>query len=140
MESVGKQTTSSESDRSGGASLKGPSQPVSSDAIPALERAYEMLPDRSDVAYNLLLGYARSGKRQEATTLVSNLEARDADEGTLQRSREVLFQLDFQAAGRMAKEKRYGEAKELFAKIAAGSTDPGMKERAEQALGALGGS
>ena len=38
----------------------------SPDAVATLEKAYEMLPGRGDVAYNLLLGYARAGKRQQA--------------------------------------------------------------------------
>ena len=47
------------------------------------EKAYEMLPGRGDVAYNLLLGYARAGKRQEAIDLVATAEARGVSEERL---------------------------------------------------------
>ena len=101
----------------------------SAEAIPALERSYELLPDRSDVAYNLLLGYARSGKRDEATQLVEGLPARGADEETLARCREVLYQLDYQAAIGAIRDKQFDEAIELLERVKE-SSNPQMRQQA----------
>jgi Flp pilus assembly protein TadD len=106
----------------------------SPDALPALERAYEMLPGRSDVAYNLMLGYARAGKRKEAAELVETMEARGADEETWRRSREILFQLDFQYAGALAREQRFDDAVALYARIQAAAGDAGLRQRATESL------
>jgi tetratricopeptide (TPR) repeat protein len=104
------------------------------EAVPILERAYEMLPDRSDVAHNLLLGYARAGNREEATGLVETMAARDADAATLAASRQVLHQLDFQYAGALARERRFDDAVAIFARVQAGADDPGLRQRAAESL------
>lgn len=106
----------------------------SPEALPALERAYEMLPGRSDVAYNLMLGYARAGSRDQAAELVETMEARDADAETLRRSREILYQLDFQHAGQLAREQSFDDAVALYARIQGAAADPGLRQRAAESL------
>jgi tetratricopeptide (TPR) repeat protein len=102
----------------------------SPDAVATLERAYEMLPGRGDVAYNLLLGYARAGKRQEAIDLVATAEARGVPEERLAPARQTLLQLDFQYAVALAREKKYDEAVPLLEKVAAEAGDAGMRQQA----------
>ncbi len=82
----------------------------SPDAVQTLEKAYDMLPGRGDVAYNLLLAYARAGKRQEAIGLVATAEARGVSEEQLAPARQTLLQLDFQYAVALAREKVAGES------------------------------
>jgi tetratricopeptide (TPR) repeat protein len=106
----------------------------SPDAVPTLERAYEMLPGRGDVAYNLLLGYARAGKRQEAIDLVATAEARGATEEQLAPARQTLLQLDFQYAVALARDKKLDEAATLLEKVVAESADAGMKKQAADFL------
>lgn len=106
-------------------------------AVPALEKGYEMLPDRSDVAYNLLLGYARAGEREEAWSLIATLEARGGDDRTVAQAREVAYQLDFQAAGALAREKRYDDSVGLFSRVAAESSNAEMQQRAASAISGI---
>jgi tetratricopeptide (TPR) repeat protein len=107
------------------------------DAVATLEKAYEMLPGRGDVAYNLLLGYARAGKRQEAIDLVATAEARGVSEERLAPARQTLLQLDFQYAVALVREKRYAEAAELLERIEAEASDAGMREQAGKLLGQI---
>ena len=106
----------------------------SPDAVPTLERAYEMLPGRGDVAYNLLLGYARAGKRQEAIDLVATAEARGVSEEKLAPARQTLLQLDLQYAVALAREKKFDEAAELLEKVVAESSDAGVRKQAADFL------
>lgn len=106
----------------------------SSDAVPTLERAYEMLPGRGDVAYNLLLGYARAGKRQEAIDLVATAEARGVTEAQLAPARQTLLQLDFQYAVALVREKKGDEAVALLEKVVAEAGDANMRQRATDLL------
>ena len=106
----------------------------SPEAVPTLERAYEMLPGRGDVAYNLLLGYARAGKRQEAIDLVATAEARGVSEEQLAPARQTLMQLDFQYAVALARDKKLDEAAALLEKIQAESGDAGLRQRAADLL------
>lgn len=106
----------------------------SADALAVLERAYEMLPGRSDVGYNLMLGYARAGERDQAAELVETMEARSADAETLGRSRQILYQLDFQYAGLLAREKKFDDAVALYARIQYAAADPGLSQRAAESM------
>ena len=106
----------------------------SSDSVSTLERAYDMLPGRGDVAYNLLLGYARAGKRQDAIDLVATAEARGVSEEQLAPARQTLLQLDFQYAVALVREKKYDEAVPLLEKIGIEAADAGMRQRATELL------
>jgi len=108
------------------------------DAVPALERAYELLPEREDIAMNLLLAYARVGERTKATTLVDNLAYRGESADTVTRAREVLFQIDYNAAAQMIRKRQIDEAAALLGRIAAESTNPTMQQRARELLSRIG--
>ena len=106
----------------------------SPEAVATLEKAYEMLPGRGDVAYNLLLGYARAGRRQEAIDLVATAEARGVSEERLAPARQTLLQLDFQYAVALAREKKYDEAAVLLEKVQAEATNDSMRQQAGDLL------
>ncbi|MGB5814305.1 MAG: hypothetical protein WBI27_03815 [Thermoanaerobaculia bacterium] len=106
----------------------------SPEAVATLEKAYEMLPGRGDVAYNLLLGYARAGKRQEAIDLVATAEARGVSEERLAPARQTLLQLDFQYAVALAREKKYDEAAVLLENVQAEATNDAMRQQAADLL------
>lgn len=107
------------------------------EAVPTLERAYEMLPGRGDVAYNLLLAYARAGKRQEAIDLVATAEARRVPEEQLAPARQTLLQLDFQYAVALVRERKYDEAAGLLEQVAAEAGDPRVRQQAADLLGQI---
>ncbi len=106
----------------------------SPDAVATLEKAYEMLPGRGDVAYNLLLGYARAGMRQEAMDLVETAEARGVSEEQLAPAKQTLLQLDFQYAVALAREQKFDQAAPLLEKVVAESTNDAMKQQASDLL------
>ena len=106
----------------------------SPEAVATLEKAYEMLPGRGDVAYNLLLGYARAGKRQQAIDLVATAEARGVSEERLAPARQTLLQLDFQYAVALAREKKYDEAAVLLEKVQTEATNDSMRQQAADLL------
>jgi hypothetical protein len=93
-----------------------------------------MLPGRGDVAYNLLLGYARAGKRQQAIDLVATAEARGVSEERLAPARQTLLQLDFQYAVALAREKKYDEAAVLLEKVQTEATNDSMRQQAADLL------
>lgn len=109
----------------------------SAEAVPTLERAYEMLPGRGDVAYNLFLGYARAGERQKAIDLVATAEARGVSEERLAPARQTLLQLDFQHAVALVREKQYDQAAVLLEKIAAEANEASLRQQAADLLAQL---
>lgn len=112
--------------------------PPSPEAVSALEKAYELLPEREDVAINLLLAYARVGEREAASRLVTNLTHRGETEETLARAREILFQIEFNVAAGLIRQGKLDEAGELLERIRDESTNPSLKQKAGELLVKIG--
>ena len=93
-----------------------------------------MLPGGGEVAYKLLLGYARGGKRQQAIDVGATAEARGVAEERLAPARQTLLQLDFQYAVALAREKKYDEAAVLLDKVQAEATNDSMRQQAADLL------
>jgi hypothetical protein len=109
------------------------------EALPALERARAMLPEREDVALNLLLGYARLGDREAVDNLLGQLEAQRFDPGTLARAGEIRLQMLFQEASLLARRADgLDDAVAVYARVAAETADPGMRERALERVETVG--
>lgn len=108
------------------------------DAVPALEKAYELLPEREDIAMNLLLAYARIGEQAKATTLVDNLAYRGESTDTVARAREVLFQIDYNAAAQLIRKRQIDEAAALLERITTESTNSTLQQRAKELLQRIG--
>ncbi len=102
--------------------------------VEALENAHGLLPGRFDVAFNLLLAYARVDNREAADAIVARLRLLGADAATLERSREVILTMDFRDAVRLVRQERVDDAIALFARIRAESRDPALQERAAAEL------
>ncbi len=102
--------------------------------VEALENAHGLLPGRLDVAFNLLLAYARIDNREAADALAARLRYLGADAATLERSREVILTMDFREAVRLVRRERVADAIALFARIRAESRDPALQERASTEL------
>ncbi len=103
---------------------------ASVEAVAALERAAALLPARMDVAYNLLLAYARAGDAAAADALIASMPARGAHEDTLARACEIRLQLAFAEVNALTRGDRLEEAAELLAWIRATTRDAGTAERA----------
>ena len=106
--------------------------------VPALEKAYDMLPGREDIAMNLLTAYARVGEQKKATELVDNLVHRGESDATVARAREILFQADYNAAVALVRKRKLDEAATLLRRVDAESTTPALKQRAEELLARIG--
>ena len=104
----------------------------------ALEKAYELLPEREDVAINLLLAYARVGEREAASRLVTNLSHRGESDETLARAREILFQIDYNYAAGLVRQGKLDQAGELLERIRDQSTNPTLQQQAGELLVKIG--
>ncbi len=107
---------------------------ASAKAVEVLEQAADLLPARSDIAFNLLLAYARAGDRQGAQSAVDKLQRLGGDEATLRRAAEILLQMDYLEAARMVRGDRLDEAIDMFARIQALSRDPSLQQQAAKQL------
>lgn len=109
---------------------------ISPEAVEALGRARERLPERTDIDLHLLLALARLGDGDAARELLADLETRGVPDSALFQAREILFQVDFKEAVALARsdEARGDEletAIEAFERIAAGTTQEALREQAE---------
>ncbi|MEM7351038.1 MAG: hypothetical protein AAF657_09550 [Acidobacteriota bacterium] len=107
---------------------------ATSAAVEALETAYGLVPGRFDLAFNLLLAYARIDNRPAADAIVARMDALGAQALTLQRARDILLKMDYNEAGRLVRQKRLDDAIALFARIEAESRDPRLQQQAAAQL------
>jgi hypothetical protein len=107
---------------------------ASSEAVAVLERAVALLPARMDVAFNLLLAYARIGDAASAEALLAAMPARGADAATLARAREIRLQLAFAEANALVRADKLDEAADLLAWIHGTTRDPATATRAAAQL------
>ena len=113
-------------------------QPAGSNqAVEALEKALGLLPGRHDIAFNLLLAYARVDNREAADAIVARMKHLGASEQTLTRSHEVLLTMDYRDAARQVRQNNLEEAIALFARILAHTTNPALQQQVEEQLGKL---
>jgi tetratricopeptide (TPR) repeat protein len=85
---------------------------VTLDAIKDVEVAYERMPERMEVAFNLLVLYLRAGRRDLADTLVR--KSFNNEPGYLQRARMKLFDNDLNKIYDLLQESRLDQAQELL--------------------------
>jgi Tfp pilus assembly protein PilF len=110
-------------------------QPEASEkAVEVLEKAAHLLPARSDVAFNLLLAYARVGDRPGAGSAVDKLHSLGVDEATLGRAAEMLLQMDYRVAAQRVREKKLDDAIAIFARIRAETSDPALRQQVAEQL------
>jgi len=110
---------------------------ASEETVAALERAAELMPSRTDVAYNQVLAYGRAGNRASANEAFQRMRRLGADGDALARAREVLLQLDYADAVKLAYANELDDAVGLLVMIAAETTSPAVRERAEEQMARL---
>jgi tetratricopeptide (TPR) repeat protein len=75
----------------------------SAEALRSFETAHRLLPTRTDIAFNLVLSYARSGQRARAREVIDRVLARHGTAEEVRRARAALVQ-----EGRREAEERVG--------------------------------
>ncbi len=110
---------------------------ASHQAVEALENAHGLLPGRLDIAFNLLLAYARIDNREAAEAIVARMALLAADDAALARAREVLLTMDYRDAARLVRQDQLDDATLLFARILAQTTNPALQQQVEEQLGKL---
>lgn len=100
----------------------------------ALEKAFALLPTRTDIALNLLLAYAGSGRREDAEDTAVRLAALGADESQLRRARHVLLQLEYREAVALMHENRLEESMTRLLRILDETQDPALIQAASGLL------
>ncbi len=99
------------------------------EAVEALERALHGLPARHDVAFNLLLAYARAGRRESADAIVARL-ARTGTEAEKQRASEVLMQMDYNTVDQLVRAHKLDDAVAVLVRVQAESSSEMLRTRA----------
>jgi Tfp pilus assembly protein PilF len=69
-----------------------PDTPLPAEALHAFETAHRLLPTHTDIAYNLILAYARSGQRDRAEAMIDQVLAVHGQPDEVQRARTALVQ------------------------------------------------
>ncbi|HEX9736277.1 MAG TPA: tetratricopeptide repeat protein [Thermoanaerobaculia bacterium] len=103
--------------------------------VETLETAARLLPRRADVAFNLLLAYARAGDRGQAEATRQRLDLLQADAAILARAREIVLQLEFREGTELMRQDRLDDAVAVLAHVQASTRDPDLAERAAEYLG-----
>lgn len=104
------------------------------EAAASMERAVELLPDRPDLVYNLVLARARAGDRPGVSAAIDRLAAVGAGDALLHRAREMELQLLLREAHRLARAERLDDAVALLAVVREATGDPAVAERAGSLL------
>lgn len=101
--------------------------------ITLLEAASARLPNRADVLQNLMGLYARRGDRPNAEKTLARLLPLGSPE-EIARAREMLLDLDLQAAEDAVGKKDYARALDLFRSVEGATTDEPLKVRIRERI------
>ena len=69
---------------------------------------------------------------------MENLAHRGESDETLGRAREIVFQIEFNAAAGLVRQKKLDEAAELLERIRDGSASPALRQQAGEFLAKIG--
>ncbi|HEV7785222.1 MAG TPA: hypothetical protein VGQ28_07795, partial [Thermoanaerobaculia bacterium] len=86
-------------------------------AVRILETAHRLLPSRMDVAHNLALAYARTGRRDQAADLIEHVLALHADLNEVLSAREALLDEDYRRAEELITQEKAAEALPLMERV-----------------------
>jgi len=102
--------------------------------IDALERALNLLPDRGDIGYNLVLLHVRRDERNEALEAVERMRAANVEEHFLLAADELTLELEMRRADRLLSEDLVDEATAVFEGVEEVTTDPRRRQQAEDEI------
>jgi Tfp pilus assembly protein PilF len=101
---------------------------ASDPGIAALEKSLALSPPQEDVAFNLVLLYARAGRRDAGVRVIDTVIARTGDPALLERSRQALLYADAHRIDTLLRANNYAEAVPLMKSVLAQTTDPALKD------------
>ncbi|HWN45136.1 MAG TPA: hypothetical protein VNW71_23125 [Thermoanaerobaculia bacterium] len=108
--------------------------PMPAETIPAMERAYDLLPSRMDVAHNLALAYAHGGQRAKAEELIGRVLAVHAEPEVVANAREALLDDEHRQAEKLIGEQKLAEAIPLLENIRRKTVRDERRSEVEQRL------
>jgi tetratricopeptide (TPR) repeat protein len=109
----------------------------SSPGIPALKRAFLLMPFRTDVAHNLAALYAENGQRDRAQELVERVLERSADPEMRAAGKTILFQADLAEVDALIRKGERNAATTRLRALLASAPSPASRSIAEQRLRSL---
>ena len=105
------------------------------EALRALERAHALLPERTDVAYNLFLVLTRLGERERAQALFDAVLEPFAEPQVLVPARNALLSIDIAQINQLLEAQRLDDLEPLLERVVASAEE--CAEDGEQSLGGI---
>jgi tetratricopeptide (TPR) repeat protein len=101
--------------------------PMPAEAVRAFETAHRLLPTHTDIAYNLVLAYARTGRRERAQEVIDHVLAVHGKPDEVQRARAALVQEKRHDVEDLIGKGNLEQAAALLEQLAAQSPTPEQK-------------
>jgi tetratricopeptide (TPR) repeat protein len=107
------------------------------DGIAALHKSWELAPSQPDVAYGLVILYARTGNSEKAHDIFERILVKIGDEAAVASARELLLYSDAERAAELLDQGKPAEGEALMRKVLAETRDPGLRKLLEDQLGRI---
>jgi tetratricopeptide (TPR) repeat protein len=108
--------------------------PITPESLPAFETAHRLLPGRMDVAFNLMLAYARTGQRKKAEEVIDRVIAVHGEPAEAERARAAWTDEIYAEAERLVRQEKLEEAIPLLEEAAAKAPHPDKKQEIGESL------
>lgn len=106
----------------------------SADGIAALERCLELEPAYVDAAFNLVLLYARSGRRDDAAALIDRVVRHGPDRSLERAARDGLLVADLRHADQLVAEGKSDVALGILERVSAEATNDRLRSEAARRI------
>jgi tetratricopeptide (TPR) repeat protein len=107
------------------------------EGIAALHKSWELAPSQPDVAYGLVILYARTGNSEKAHDIFERILVKIGDEAAVASARELLLYSDAERAAELLDQGKPAEGEALMRKVLAETRDPGLRKLLEDQLGRI---
>jgi Flp pilus assembly protein TadD len=104
------------------------------EAIQALETAHRLLPSRTDIAYNLAVVYARTGKPEKAEELIERVLVPQAGPEQVESAREALLDEVYRRAEELVDGQKLAEALPLLQQVRTKTSRPERRAELEKRI------
>jgi tetratricopeptide (TPR) repeat protein len=111
-----------------------PEEELPVEAIQALETAHRLLPSRVDVAHNLALAYARTGKPEKAEELIERVLVPQGTPEQIESAREALLDEDHRRAEELIDKQKLAEALSLLQHVKAKTSRSARRDQLERRI------
>lgn len=104
---------------------------ITEEAVRILETARRLLPSRTDVAYNLAIVYARTGRKQQAEDLIEKVLVPRDKPGMIANAREAILNQDHRQAEDLIEQEKLEEALPILEQVRDRTSDPEKRRTLE---------